>query len=115
MLTPDFEFQDARGKLLQLVHSGYTQVNIIMTNQGVIRGGHYHKKSREAFYIISGSVDVTVKNRNENETEHFSEGTFFEIDQFTIHTMSFPESCIMVALYDVPIEMENGEKDIWPA
>ena len=37
-LKPDFTFTDERGTLVQLVHSGYTQVNVITTEKGVVRG-----------------------------------------------------------------------------
>lgn len=112
-LNPDFAFLDTRGQLVQLVHKGYTQINVLETKQGVTRGGHYHKISSEAFYIISGSVDITLSKSNEQQKIHFQTGDFFEISPHIVHTMSFPEDCVMVAMYDVPIEDENGQKDIY--
>ena len=114
-LKPDFKFQDTRGQLIQLVHKDYKQINILITKRGVIRGGHYHKISREAFYLISGSVDVAFSKFDIDKKTHFEAGDFFEILPYTIHTMSFPEDCIMVVMYDVPVEDENGQKDIYLA
>lgn len=113
LLIPDFKFSDDRGTLVQLVHGGYTQVNVITTKQGVLRGNHYHKLSREAFYIISGSVKVILTSSGKREEMLFKSGDFFEIPPMVLHEMIYPEACVMVALYDRPVENEHGEKDIW--
>jgi len=113
IIKPDFELQDHRGSLVQLVHKGYKQINILATKQGVVRGGHYHKYCKEAFYIISGSVNVILSKDNEKERRCFTEGDFFEIMPFTVHSMSFPEDCVMAVLYDHAVEDEAGEKDIF--
>lgn len=113
LLTPDFIFVDNRGTLVQLVHGGYTQVNIITTNQGVLRGNHYHKLCREAFYVVSGCVKVTLIADGQRQETLFKYGEFFEIPPMVLHEMFYPEDCVMVALYDRPVENEQGEKDIY--
>lgn len=112
----DFSFEDHRGCLTQLVHSGYDQINVLQTNAGVLRGGHYHKISDEAFYIISGSVEVELKKSGESKKEKavFKKGDFFEFHPFTVHSMFFPEDCLMVQLYNKPVEQADGTKDIYP-
>ena len=112
VLTPDFRFSDDRGMLVQLVHGGYTQVNVVTTKRGVVRGNHYHKLCREAFYVISGSVNVILTAGGKRGETMFSAGDFFEIPPMVLHEMSYPEDCVMVALYDRPVEDENGDKDI---
>lgn len=111
-LLPDFTFKDERGSLIQLVHSGYVQVNIITTNKGVVRGNHYHRKCREAFYVISGCVEVTLTSNEEKQKTLFKAGDFFEIPPMIVHKMYYPEDCVMVALYDRPVEDDSGNKDI---
>lgn len=112
-LTPDFSFSDDRGMLTQLVHGGYSQVNILESKQGVIRGGHYHKRSTEAFFVVKGSVDVTLIRGEITEKHLFSAGDFFQIRPYVVHSMSFPENCILAVMYDIPVEKENGDKDIY--
>lgn len=114
LLDPDFTFEDNRGKLAQLVHGGYEQVNVLVTNQGVTRGGHYHKNSTEAFYVISGCVEIHfsgIKQKTEEKVK-FEQGDFFRIHPYVLHSMFFPEDCVMVAMYDRCVEQENGKKDI---
>lgn len=112
-LKLDFTFTDERGSLLQLVHHGYTQVNVITTKRGVERGGHFHRRCREAFYVISGSVSVTMTSNGRQQKTVFKSGDFFEIPPMVLHEMFYPEACVMVALYDQPVESATGEKDIY--
>lgn len=112
-LHVDFEHTDDRGKLTQLIHNGYKQVNVLITNKGVTRGGHYHKICREAFFVISGSVVVELKKQEQFERVTFQPSDFFCIDPYVVHSMFFPEDCIMVQMYDVPVEQQSGEKDIY--
>ena len=112
-LLPDFAFEDGRGKLTQLVHGGYTQVNVLESRKGVLRGGHFHKQSCEAFFVVRGQVEVTLKKGPDQQTELFVPGDFFEIAPFVVHSMSFPEACDLVAMYDIPVEHEDGTKDIY--
>ena len=80
-LFPEFLHTDERGSLTQLVSGGYSQVNILISESGVTRGGHYHKVCREAFYVIEGTVKVTAENGGELIEQIFHQGDFFEIYQ----------------------------------
>jgi mannose-6-phosphate isomerase-like protein (cupin superfamily) len=112
-LTPDFVFDDERGTLAQLVHSGYEQVNAVFTKKGAVRGNmHCHKNSNEVFYIISGSVDVTARLDEAEETARFESGDMFLIRNNIMHTFVYNEDTYIVALYDRRIENEDGTKDI---
>ena len=113
IIKPDFEYSDQRGQLKQLVHDGWKQVNVLVTNAGVIRGIHYHKISREAFYLLSGSVDVRFRNGENHSERHFVANDFFVVLPGTVHELSFPENCVMVQMYDIPVEKEDGSKDIF--
>ena len=112
-LAPDFAFEDTRGKLTQLVHGGYTQINVLKSRKGVFRGGHFHKVSREAFFVVSGQVEVTFEKAEEQQTVLFQPGDFFRIPPLVVHSMRFFEDCTLVAMYDIPVEREDGTKDIY--
>ena len=113
VLKPDFEFSDQRGNLNQLVHDGWKQINVLKTNAGVVRGVHYHKQSKEAFYLISGSVDVKFRHGRDYAEKHFESGDFFLVFPGTVHELYFPNNCVMVQMYDTPVEKEDGSKDIF--
>lgn len=112
ILKTDFEHTDTRGRLVQLAHEGYEQVNVLISNHEAQRGDHYHKEVREAFYIISGSVFLTAKREEQTQEYYFSAGDFFEIEPYTIHSMRFPEHCVMVQMYSKSVERSDGTKDI---
>lgn len=112
ILDIDFEHCDEKGKLLQLVHGGYKQVNILVTRKGAERGGHYHAFTKEAFYVISGIVEVLMYNDDQKVTKIFREGDFFLIYPFVVHEMKFLEDTAMIALYTESVELDDGTKDI---
>lgn len=112
LLQPEFCHADHRGLLVQLVSGGYAQVNVLETRGGVTRGGHYHKRSAEAFYVVSGAVEASFRRGRASEAHTFRKGDFFEVPPNTAHTLHFPENCVLLALYDAPIETADG-KDIF--
>ena len=109
----DFRHQDWRGSLVQLVHGGFNQINVLESKSGAARGSHYHKRAIEAFYVVSGCVVVRLWDKEKEEVVTFRQGDFFEIHPFILHNMYFPEDCLMVQMYDTPVENEDGTKDIF--
>ena len=61
---------DDRGDLIQFItqdflskhHLPFGQIYFISFNgKGVVRGNHYHRRSKEAFCLISGTVEVAIQ------------------------------------------------------
>lgn len=112
ILKPDFIFEDDRGTLVQLVHKGYNQINVIKSNKGVIRGGHYHNLNNEAFYIISGRLKLSLKQNGYIENYEFRDGDMFKIISGISHSFEFLEDTLLVSMYDKGVELNDKEKDI---
>lgn len=112
-LKPDFHFENENGLLVQLVHDGWKQVNVITSAAGKKRGGHYHKYNNEAFYIISGSFNLTVWKGEEKEEYLMKAGDWFTIDPFVFHVFEYLENTVLVSLYSNGVELSDTEKDIW--
>jgi len=112
-LKPDFSFSDERGFLYQLCREGWKQVNVSQTIKGTFRGGHYHKQTKEAFFIVSGEVEVTLEKDKQIEKQTFKKGDFFMILPFVVHSFDFKDDTLMVALYDIGVEKMDGSKDIF--
>ena len=116
IITPNFQYEDLRGRLVQLVRPGYCQVNIIESVAGATRGGHYHIQNREAFYVIGGKLKLTVWHLNvgtQKEEYEFSENAMFEIEPYTIHSFEFIEPTMLVSMYSMGVELADGKKDIY--
>ena len=108
VLTPDFSHEDDRGKLIQLVHDGWKQINVVFSKGGTIRGGHYHRENREAFYIIDGCCEVTLEQGKSVEVHTFKTGDFFSIHPGTCHTFQYLQDTLLIGLYDKGVETGDG-------
>lgn len=114
ILKPDFQFNDERGKLMQLLHGDISQVNYVESNPSSLRGGHYHKFNKETFFIIDGEVEVTVKKDGSKETHFFKSGDMFSIDKNTVHSFDYKKFTTLIVTYDKGVELPDGTKDIYP-
>lgn len=113
IIRPDFKFQDERGILIQLVHEGFKQYNVIFSKKGVLRGDHYHKENREAFFVISGSFELKVRNALREEKYTFERGDMFLIPPNLVHSFYYLEDTLLVSMYDLGVERLDGTKDIY--
>lgn len=115
IIKPDFEFKDERGCLIQLCRRGYSQINLITSNKGVLRGNHYHKLNTEAFYVISGKFEVTAKQNETIEKYTFTSGDMFLIPPYVIHSFYYNEETCLISMYSlgVEIDIDNDVKDTY--
>jgi len=90
-LKPYFNYSDERGQLYGIIQKGiWKEINHITSSAGSIRGNHYHKKTLELFYIISGTIEVFIKNlRNGKETSfNVISGDIFIVEPYELHTFN---------------------------
>jgi len=112
LLREDFVFEDERGKLAQLVHDGYKQINVIFSRKGAKRGGHFHKENAEAFYIVSGGCFLRASYKGEKEEHFFKEGDMFRVERNVWHSFEFTQDTLLVSMYDKGVELPDGRLDI---
>lgn len=113
-LEPDFEFADDRGKLTQLFREGWSQVNVITSKAGSVRGDHYHKNNHELFYVISGEFILSVSHLQEGVTEKFAlkPEMMFVIPPKILHSFTFESDVLLLSAYDRGVE-EGSQMDIY--
>ncbi len=109
IFKPDFHFEDERGTIDQLIHEGYKQINVITSKKGVVRGNHYHKLNNEAFYVVSGKLELEVNG----EKYSFSAGNFFGIEPGDMHSFYYLEDTVIVSMYSEGVELPDGGKDMY--
>lgn len=115
ILEPDFIFKDERGRLVQLVREGFSQFNVIESIEGAVRGGHFHKLNNEAFFVVKGKLKLDtwdIGRGQDKEQYTFKTGDMFEIPANVVHGFIFDENTILISMYDMGVELDNGEKDI---
>ena len=84
--------EDERGLICGITQDQWHEVNYVETCAGGIRGGHYHKETRELFYILEGVVDVTIINTQpcaETAVTALA-GSILVIEPYEYHTFSVP-------------------------
>lgn len=114
-IKPDFEFEDARGSLKQLVHEGWKQVNYITSVAGALRGNHYHKENVEAFFVISGRFKLVAETLDKSKKEEYEmkAGDFFVVKPNVNHSFDYLGSTQLISFYDKGVEKPDGSKDIY--
>jgi dTDP-4-dehydrorhamnose 3,5-epimerase-like enzyme len=109
-LKPEFIHQDYRGSLRQLVSEGWKQINVNSCLSGTIRGGHHHKKNREAFFVASGKFNLKLKHSNKIIEFLMEKEDFFVIEKNVSHSFEFIEDTVLIALYDIGV-IEKSDID----
>ncbi|MBP2294253.1 cupin domain-containing protein [Azospirillum rugosum] len=111
-LEPEFTHGDERGSLRQLVSGGWSQVNVIQSAAGTVRGNHWHEQTREMFFCVSGGFKLTLEKNGEKQEHQIGAGAFFHIDPGVRHTFAYDQDSVIVALYDRGVQLEDGTLDI---
>ncbi len=92
-LLPRYFFHhDDRGSIEGIINQGeWHEINLIVSDAGVMRGNHYHTKIRELFIILEGIIEVTVKKvecdhlTDEEYTILVRSGDAFIIEPYYLH------------------------------
>lgn len=113
IMKPNFVYADERGKLTQLVREGYSQVNVVFSQKGAFRGGHYHKDNTEIFFVISGKFAFTARKGTEQEKRVFRTGDMFKVFPNVSHDFDYLEDTMLVSMYNKGVELPNHQMDIW--
>ena len=87
-----FQNKDNRGNIHGIINKlNWEEINIISSHKGSIRGGHYHKKTTELFFIIEGNIEIKTGRINqkgdicEQMKYKVTTNDIFIIKPFTIH------------------------------
>lgn len=57
-----FNHKDERGSIHGIINKNlWEEVNFITSEKGARRGGHYHKHTKELFFILEGKIEVITQ------------------------------------------------------
>jgi UDP-2-acetamido-2,6-beta-L-arabino-hexul-4-ose reductase len=87
------------------------EINFIETNDGVERGGHYHKFTKELFYILEGEIEVSVCHLVTGEKHHFvaNQDMVFIIDPYEIHTFKTVTDAKWINMLSHKLDLERPD------
>lgn len=103
---PHFYHHDNRGKIHGILQNKNIQeVNFLASKKDNIRGNHFHKKTDEYFYIISGEVEVKIKNILDNTQREFlaEKGDIFLIKPYELHTFVIVKNASWINFLSQPM------------
>lgn len=92
-------FMDERGIISDLVNEPISHVGLITTEKNAVRGSHYHKKSVQYSYILSGTFEVVLAPYNEpanKKTVLLKAGELITIPPFVIHQFKALDRAVMI-------------------
>ena len=114
ILPSYLSFNDKRGMFKGIVNSGdWQELNFIETVGGETRGNHYHKKTRELFFIIAGDIEVSIRGASADSAEVYSfrKGDAFIVEPFEIHTFRCKTDAQWINMLSLKIDAK--EPDIY--
>lgn len=79
--------KDLRGSFFGIVNKiQWEEINLIHSYRGSKRGGHFHKKSKELFFILEGKIEIKYKKViSKNKYGELKKLTVKKNDIFIIH------------------------------
>ncbi|KKT77456.1 MAG: Cupin 2 conserved barrel domain protein [Candidatus Giovannonibacteria bacterium GW2011_GWC2_44_8] len=106
-------FKDKRGSIFDILEVPVSHVGIVTFKKGAVRGNHYHKKSAQYSYILSGKIELTIKKINEKRARDriLKEGDLTTIPPNMIHTYRALENSSMLDLTTYARGIKGYETD----
>ncbi len=96
--TVEDQVDDERGFFRQLISGTWRQINVFSLKQGCVRGGHYHKLTRETFYLATGKVTMEIRQVETGKIDcyQFETGACFTVEPWELHTLTALEDTLVV-------------------
>lgn len=99
MLTPFRQFSDSRGRMLGVTNDGlWEEINYLETAASCMRGGHFHRETRELFLILNGTIRVRIRRAESTEICEtlVSAGSIFVIEPGEAHWFETLTPCAWI-------------------
>jgi quercetin dioxygenase-like cupin family protein/SAM-dependent methyltransferase len=112
----DPAFMDERGVIVDFVNTNLKHVGMITTEEKVVRGNHYHKKSNQYTYILSGSFEVLLAPSNQPANVKkvvVRAGEMISIPSGVIHQFKAIERSVMIEMDTESREGSGYEDDLF--
>jgi len=109
-LKPYFKHEDKRGVIIGIVRGlVWKEINFVVSKKGSIRGGHYHKRTIEGFFTISGKIRIYIKNLINNEENIFlvKKNNIFIIKPYEYHRFEILEDAKWINMLTESIEINK--------
>ena len=108
-------FEDDRGSIFDLVDKeNVSHVGMVTSKKGTIRGNHYHKTAKQITYVLSGKMELVLKDFSKKdskpETIIMEQGDILTIDPMVAHSIKALEETIFLVFTDKQ-RIDGGYED----
>lgn len=113
LIPPYFYSVNGRGKFVGIFQGHrWKEINYVESIKGSVRGNHYHKETKEGFFIIDGKISVTLIDVMNRSKKAFiaNKGDTFLVNPNTLHTFEILENSKWINMLSKPFNTEA--KDI---
>ena len=98
-------FEDERGAIYDLLDKEEIHhIGMITSKKGSVRGNHYHKDARQITYILSGKIELTLKDMKEKNAKPqkmiMEEGDVVDIPAMIAHSLKALEETTFLIFTD---------------
>lgn len=100
-----FKHSDNRGTLIEICRErAWRQLNFFTLKRGSWRGGHYHKRTRELFFIVEGRCRIEIINIKTGKKNQFitKEKDIFLVEPYELHRLTAMKDIKVVACLTIP-------------
>lgn len=100
-----FKHSDNRGILIEICREIiWRQLNFFTLKRGSWRGGHYHKRTRELFFIIEGRCRIEIINIKTGRKYQFiaKEKDILLVEPYESHRVTAMEDSKVAAYLTIP-------------
>lgn len=108
-------YTDARGELLNLIHSTVGSVTRITSKEGTERAQHWHREDSHFCFVESGVIEYLERpvGSKEAPSRHiYAAGTMFYTGPNVEHAMLFKADTVFYCFADRHRSQEDYERDL---
>jgi quercetin dioxygenase-like cupin family protein len=107
-------FRDARGAIIDvLTHAAVDAVTLITCKKGSVRGNHYHKKTVQYTYVVSGRMKYLTGKPGRVVAKTIKAGDLVHSPAGETHAFKALEDSVILSLSKGPRKGFDYEKDVY--
>tara|TARA_Y100000996_G_scaffold385128_1_gene342260 strand:+ start:741 stop:1115 length:375 start_codon:yes stop_codon:yes gene_type:complete len=115
-IDPYFNYKDERGSISGVINKNlWEEINFITSEKGAKRGGHYHKLTKELFFILQGEIEVITQKINsdnklgEKTINIVQKDDIFLIEPYVVHFFNIIEDSKWINVLTKKIDKDNPD------
>jgi len=111
---PEPAFTDGRGEIYDLIEEEVHHIGMVTFTDGAVRGNHYHKRSIQHTYVLSGRIELRTRANDARasvETHVLRPGDLVTVPALTRHVFRALEASSMIDLTTLARGTAGYEED----